>query len=71
MDVAVGNLWLVWLATFTLQPMAHTNHKFPDATATGVPCEVKSCPLQSATPIQTTRMLVGEGRGGGGGQTVE
>ena len=40
--VAVGNLWLVWLVTFTLQPMEHTNHKFPTATVTGVPCEVKS-----------------------------
>ena len=39
--VASGNLWLVRLATFTLQPMAHTNHKFPAATATGIPCEVK------------------------------
>ena len=42
MGVAVGNLWLVQLATFILQPMEHTNHKFPTATATGVPCEVKS-----------------------------
>ena len=42
MSVAAGNLWLVWLATFILQPMEHTNHKFPAATATGVPCEVKS-----------------------------
>ena len=42
MGVVVGNLWLVWLATFTLQPMEHTNHKFPAATARGVPCEVKS-----------------------------
>ena len=25
-----------------LQPMEHTNHKFPAATATGVPSEVKS-----------------------------
>ena len=40
--VAAGNLWLVRLATFTLQPMEHTNHKFPTATGTGVPCEVKS-----------------------------
>ena len=66
--VAVGNLWLVWLATLkkkiTLQPIAHTNHKFPAATAMGVPCEVKStvhiqcmsCPLQSETPIQATSL---------------
>ena len=27
--VAAGNLWLVRLATFTLQPMEQTNHKFP------------------------------------------
>ena len=40
--VAAGNLWLVRLATFILQPMEHTNHKFPAATATGVPSEVKS-----------------------------
>ena len=39
--VAAGNLWLVWLATYTLQPMEHTNHKFPAAMATAVPCEVK------------------------------
>ena len=25
----VGNVWLVKLAHFTLQPMANTNHKFP------------------------------------------
>ena len=42
MAVAAGNLWLVRLATFILQPMEHTNHKFPAATATGVPSEVKS-----------------------------
>ena len=42
MGVAAGNLWLVRLATFILQPMELTNHKFPDAMATGVPCEVKS-----------------------------
>ena len=29
MGVAAGNLWLVWLATFILQPMEHTNHNFP------------------------------------------
>ena len=42
MVVAAGNLWLVRLATFIFQPMEHTNHKFPAATATGVPSEVKS-----------------------------
>ena len=42
MGVAARNLWLVLLATFILQPMEHTNHKFPTATATGVPSEVKS-----------------------------
>ena len=42
MGVVAGNLWLVRLATFILQPMEHTNHKFPAATATGVPSEVKS-----------------------------
>ena len=40
--VAAGNLWLVRLATFILQPMEHTNHKFPAATARGIPYEVKS-----------------------------
>ena len=38
MGVAAGNLWLVRLAIFILQPMEHTNHTFPAATATGVPC---------------------------------
>ena len=60
MGVAAGNLWLVWLATIILQPMEHTNHKFPVATATGVPCEVKS----------TVHVFSGVGRrlilGGGG-----
>ena len=42
MGIAVENLWLVQLATFILQSMEHTNHKFPAATATGVPSEVKS-----------------------------
>ena len=27
---------------YILQPMEHTNHKFPAATAMGVPSEVKS-----------------------------
>ena len=45
MGVAVGNLWLVRLAIFILQPIEHTNHKFPTVTATGVPCEVKSTVL--------------------------
>ena len=40
--VALGNLWLVRLAIFILQPMEHTNHIFPAATTTGVPSEVKS-----------------------------
>ena len=40
--VASGNLWLVRLGIFILQPMEHTNHKFPTATATGVPSDVKS-----------------------------
>ena len=40
--VASGNIWLVRLATFILQPMEHTNHKFPAATAMGVSSEVKS-----------------------------
>ena len=42
MGIASGNLWLVWLGTFILQPMEHTNHKFPAAMAKGVPSEVKS-----------------------------
>ena len=45
MGVAAGNLWLVRLATFILQPIEHTNDKFPAATATGVPSEVKSTVL--------------------------
>ena len=51
--VAAGNLWLVWLATFILQPMEHTNHKFPAATATGVPSEVKSTVQLIAANRQT------------------
>ena len=27
----IGNLWSVRVASFTLQPMASTNHKFPTA----------------------------------------
>ena len=47
MGVAAGNIyiWLVRLATFILQPMVRTNHKFPAATATGVPSEMKSTVL--------------------------
>ena len=48
--VASGNLWLVRLATFILQPMEHTNHKFPAATATGVPSEVKSTVQKNQAP---------------------
>ena len=51
--VAAGNLWLVRLATFILQPMEHTNHKFPVATATGVPSEVKS----TVPDIQWSRLV--------------
>ena len=42
MGVALGNLWLVRLGTFILQPMEHTNYKFPAATAMGIPSDVKS-----------------------------
>ena len=42
MGVAAGNLGLVRLAIYTLQPMEHTNHTFPAAMAMGVPCEVRS-----------------------------
>ena len=51
--VAAGNLWLVRLATFILQPMEHTNHKFPAATATGVPSEVKST-VHTTVPLPST-----------------
>ena len=51
--VAAGNLWLVWLATFTLQPMEHTNHKFRAATVTGVPCEVKSTVAANSSYVTT------------------
>ena len=43
MGLAAGNLWLMQLATFILQPM---DHKFPAATAAGVPSEVKSTVIQ-------------------------
>ena len=54
MGVAAGNLWLVLLATFILQPMEHTNHKFPAATATGVPSEVKSTVLPQISILKCT-----------------
>ena len=54
MGVAAGNLWLVRLATFTLQPMEHTNHKLPAATVTGVPCEVKSTVVPERSEGTTT-----------------
>ena len=54
MGVAVGNLWLVQLATFTLQSMEHTNHKFPAATATGVPCGKLQLPESDYVSKQTT-----------------
>ena len=57
MCVAEGNLWLVRLATFTLQPMEHTNHKFPAATATGIPCEVKSTVGFKAHCIVVAKLL--------------
>ena len=41
---------------FTLQSMAHTNHKFA-ATAMGVPCEVKST-VKNALPVLIQQPLM-------------
>ena len=46
--VAVGNLWLVRLATFILQPMEHTNHKFPAAKA--ILCRIAAWWLAGGLP---------------------
>ena len=40
--VAAGNLWFVCAIGCNVNVANRTNHKFPDATPTGVPCEVKS-----------------------------
>ena len=40
--VAVGNLWFVCAIGCNVNVASLTNHKFPTATPTGVPCEVKS-----------------------------
>ena len=49
--VASGSLWLVRLATFILQSMEHTSHKFSAETATGIPSEVKSTVPHSIQPL--------------------
>ena len=38
----VGNLWLIKLTNFTLQPTPRTSRKFPSTGATGIPIEVKN-----------------------------
>ena len=40
--VAAGNLWFVCSIGCNVNVANRTNHKFPTATPTGVPCEVKS-----------------------------
>ena len=35
LDPVLGNLWLVWLGHYTLQPMARTNHKFSQGMGPG------------------------------------
>ena len=42
MAIAAGSLWFVWAIDRNVNVANRTNHKFPAATATGVPCEVKS-----------------------------
>ena len=39
--VAVGSLWFVCSIGCNVNVANHTNHKFPAATPTGVPCEVE------------------------------
>ena len=48
--------------------MEHTNHKFPAATATGVPCEVKSTVhmIGSRETQMVRSMQAYRGVGGGG-----
>ena len=40
--VAAGNLWFVYSIGCNINVANRTNHKFPAATPTGVPSEVKS-----------------------------
>ena len=42
MAVTAGNLWFVCAIGCNVNVANHTNHKFPTATPTGIPCEVKS-----------------------------
>ena len=42
MAVAAGNLWFVCSIGCNINVANRTNHKFPTATPTGVPSEVKS-----------------------------
>ena len=49
--VAVGNLWFVWAIDCNVNVANRTSHKFPAATATGVPCEVKLNQLHAASLI--------------------
>ena len=46
MAVAAGNLWFVCSIGCNINVANHTNHKFPAATLTGIPSEVKSTVLE-------------------------
>ena len=46
--VAAGNLWFVCSIGCNVNVANRTNHKFPAATPTGVPSEVKSIVLTSS-----------------------
>ena len=50
--VAAGNLWLVCSMGCNVNVANRTNHKFPAATPTGVPCEVKSTVLSILVPLK-------------------
>ena len=54
--VAAGNLWFVCAIGCSVNLANRTNHKFPAATALGVPCEVKStaCTSSSDRPCGST-----------------
>ena len=73
MGVAVGNLWLVWLATFTLQPMEincmYEHHTLVDTSFKLISdfCHVDQGVLCCEHAEQASSRGVFEGRGGGGG----
>ena len=58
MAVAAGNLWFVCSIGCNINVANRTNHKFPTATPTGVPSEVKSTVQLSFRPKALTFKLV-------------